>query len=671
MHNTVNSTSYKRLYHTIFLMQISLGKICFHQDRTDEAIAFLEEALKIKKAKLSDKHMSLAETRHLLASLYIKKENFEPVIDLLLSALVAYRGSRDCDILKSDVLDLLGRAFTRTGDIENAIQSYERSLKIKTVLVGVDSSPCSNVLMEIGKLKSSSNDIDGALIAFKEVKRIQKKIYRKDDLSNADLLIQVGLIQDRLKNYGLGLRCFEEALRIRRKLMNSNHPGLAEALVHVGTMHQCHGEPFKSLTLLQDAVQIYQSLSTVDMMVEEYVGALHLLGLAQMKSGDSENALYSLETCLDLQERSHGTESEQWSEVAYDLGLARIEAGLTEAAVILLVKYISLQRGIQSNPNKLSTALLSLGKIYLNQRRVDDAMACFEEALDIRKQQSNSDDDDNNSKKVVDVSEVLFQIGGVREMKKQYLESLVCYEEALKLRLSISSDGDEDTANIVYRIGEVRRVRGQHDLAMQNFTRALDMYKNSVGEAHLSVADCYHSLGYVCDAKCDVLKAMQNHKEGLSVRKIILGGDHVKIAASFDDIAAIYQKQHEHEKALRCLKEALRIRKLRLGSHDIEIGKTLFGMGIIFATIGDTANATGCYNASLEISSSLGSHPKLEAQTLHQIGCLLAESCNYKEALKNWRTCLSKYREGGLKDDHYMVACTLGNIEMAMNALTN
>lgn len=653
-------------------MRISLGKICFHQDRTDKAIACLEEALNIKKSKLSDKHMSLAETRHLLASLYIKNENFESVIDLLLSALVAYRGSRDCDILKSDVLDLLGKAFFRTGDIDNSIQSYERSLKIKTILVGADSSPCSNVLMEIGKLKSLSNDIDGALIAFKEVKRIQKKIYRKDDLRNADLLIQVGLIQDRLKNYGLALRCFEEALRIRRKFLNSNHTGLAEALVHVGKMHQCHSENFKSLTLFKDAVQIYQSLSNGDIMVDEYVGALHLLGLAQMKSGDNENALYSLETCLDLQERSHGSESDQWSEVAYDLGLARIEAGLTEAAVILIVKYISLQRGcveIQSNLNKFSTALVSLGKIYLKQRRVDDAMACFEEALDIRKQQS-SDYDDNNSKKVMDVSEVLFQIGGVRESKKQYLESLVCYEEALKLRSSIFGE-DEDTANIVYRIGEVRRIRGQHDLAMQNFTRALDMYKSSVGEAHLSVADCYHSLGYVCDAKCDVQKAMQNHKEGLSVRKMILGGDHVKIATSFDDIAAIYQKQHEHEKALRCLKEALRIRKLRLGSHDIEIGKTLFGMGIIFATIGDTSNAMGCYNASLEISSSLGSHPKLEAQTLHQIGCLLAESCNYNEALNNWRTCLSKYREGGLEDDHYMVACTLGNIEMAMNALTN
>ena len=226
--------------------------------------------------------------------------------------------------------------------------------------------------------------------------------------------------------------------------------------------------------------------------------------------------------CLDLRGKTFGSESEKWAEVAYDLRIAKGEAGLFEDAVALLDKFILLQRGLENSDERLSTALLSLGKIYLKQRRVDDAMACFEEALGIRKQKSDNE---------LDVLEVLFQIGGVRESKKQYLESLVCYEESLKLRLSVSGE-DEDTADIVYRIGEVRRIRGQHDLALQNFTLALDMYKCSVGETHPSVANAYHSLGYVCDAKNDLLKAMQNHKEGLSVRKIILGGDHVQAPPS-------------------------------------------------------------------------------------------------------------------------------------------
>ena len=162
------TTTYQQTNASYNHMWISMGKIFFHQQKFNDAIACLEEALEIKKSKLPDKHMSLAETRHLLGSLYIRRGDFAHVIPLLLSALVAYRGSQDCDVLKSDVLDLLGRAYAKAGDIDHAILSYEHSLKIKNVVVGTNSSPCSNVLMEIGKLKSLSNDVEGALVAFKE-----------------------------------------------------------------------------------------------------------------------------------------------------------------------------------------------------------------------------------------------------------------------------------------------------------------------------------------------------------------------------------------------------------------------------------------------------------------------------------------------------------------------
>ena len=149
-------------------MWISIGRIYFHQNKVDDAIACLEEALIIKLRFLPEKHMSMAETQHLLGSLYIKKNKFTPAIPLLKSALLGYKGSRDCEIIKSDVLDLLGSAYAKLGENDHAILSYEHSLKIKIVVVGKDGVACANVLMEIGKLKSLEDDIDGALVAFKE-----------------------------------------------------------------------------------------------------------------------------------------------------------------------------------------------------------------------------------------------------------------------------------------------------------------------------------------------------------------------------------------------------------------------------------------------------------------------------------------------------------------------
>jgi tetratricopeptide (TPR) repeat protein len=191
----------------------------------------------------------------------------------------------------------------------------------------------------------------------------------------------------------------------------------------------------------------------------------------------------------------------------------------------------------------------------------------------------------------------------------------------------------------------------------------------TVGDSHLSVANTLHCLGYVCDAQNEPRDAMKYHKEGLNVRKVNLGKNHVLTAASLDDVAGMYQKVGENEKALQCLKEALRIRKLQLVNDSMDIATTLFAMGIVFAASNDNEKASECYSASLAISARNGSNPKLEAQTLHQIGVVNASRCLYREALQSWRTSLSKYREAGLADDHYLVTCTLGNLEVAENVI--
>jgi hypothetical protein len=43
--------------------------------------------------------------------------------------------------------------------------------------------------------------------------------------------------------------------------------------------------------------------------------------------------------------------------------------------------------------------------------------------------------------------------------------------------------------------------------------------------------------------------------------------------------------------------------------------------------------------------------------------------CADSSFLLRRRTSLSKYREAGLADDHYLVTCTLGNLEVAENVI--
>ena len=504
----------------------SVGKVYFHQGKFDDAVVLLEEALRIKKSKLSERHQSLAETEHVLASLYIKKEDFAAAIPLLKSALTTYKSKKDCDIMKSDVLDLLGNAYALSGIHEDAILSYKHSLKIKRAICGLDNIACANVLMEIGKLRAGTGDLNEALVAFKEgefdlslfyfifflgfvlyckfynfdampissnvgvsiVKRIQKKIYGTDNLKNAELLIQVGSIQLLLNNNDMAFKCFTEGLRVRKMFLDENDSNIAEAMTLVGRVHQGKDEHFKSISFFQDAITIYRN-PTNNNMVQECANVCRLLGISQMKIGDHENALSSLDRCLKLRESVCGSDSEEWAEIAYTLGVANAQVGLYDEAVALLEKFVLLKRKPGSvDSENLSNALFQLGLIQSKNRSVDEALELFEEALSIRRKLDDND---------LGVSEVLFQIGSIRETKKQFLESLVSFQESLRLRQFILGK-DEVTADIMLRIGEVHRLRQEFDLAVEMLTTALNTYKETVGEDHLSVASTLHSLGYVC-----------------------------------------------------------------------------------------------------------------------------------------------------------------------------
>jgi tetratricopeptide (TPR) repeat protein len=146
----------------------SIGRIYFYQEKYEEAIDCVEQALKIKDDALHERHISLAETQHLLGSLLIKKGDCSSAVPLLKSALITYKGKKDCEVLKSDVLDLLATAYMNKGDNQFAILSLEQSLKIKTEILGPDDLACANVLMILGKLIAKTENVDGALVAFKE-----------------------------------------------------------------------------------------------------------------------------------------------------------------------------------------------------------------------------------------------------------------------------------------------------------------------------------------------------------------------------------------------------------------------------------------------------------------------------------------------------------------------
>jgi tetratricopeptide (TPR) repeat protein len=188
----------------------------------------------------------------------------------------------------------------------------------------------------------------------------------------------------------------------------------------------------------------------------------------------------------------------------------------------------------------------------------------------------------------------------------------------------------------------------------------------------IEVADSGYSASWKIEARIrlsEMLIAFNNNEQAerlLDEAKII---SQKEKGATPANVAGVYHRQNSIDKACSALKEALRIRISRLGNDHVEVATTLFGMGIIYCDKGDLQRAMDCYEASLNIRMrKIGTSSIEVAQTEHNIGSLYAMQQDYSKALLHWKSALEKYRVT-LRDDHHMVACTIGNIQMAENVL--
>lgn len=214
-----------------------------------------------------------------------------------------------------------------------------------------------------------------------------------------------------------------------------------------------------------------------------------LLGSSYLECDNYDDAVRTLEACLHFQETVKGNESEEWVSIAYDLATAKINSSTNiDEALSLLEQCIVLSKQSGTADGRLANALFQYGQIINNSPdKADEALGHFEECLHIRRGFGN----------VMEISDVLFEIGAIHESKKQYRATLESYQESLALRQSIDAQ-DERTADLLYRTGEVQRLSGKLDKAFNNITIALGAYYMSVGKNHRKVADTFHSLGYIC-----------------------------------------------------------------------------------------------------------------------------------------------------------------------------
>ena len=195
-----------------------------------------------------------------------------------------------------------------------------------------------------------------------------------------------------------------------------------------------------------------------------------------------------------------------------------------------------------------------LGAINTQIHKTQDAMQCYEKAIELRP----------------DYAEAHNNLGNLLNTEGQHEKAIISYEKALEI--------EPELYEATYNLGAIFQERGNYVLAIKNYLKVLD-----INPTH---RDTFINLG-------DVFRQQRKFDESLRVLEKAdkLYPDYAEIK---NNLGLTFRDQGDVVKAIRCYKEAILL--------NINYAEAYNNLGIVFREQGDFKKAVNNYEKAIEIN---------------------------------------------------------------------
>eukprot|EP00934_Nitzschia_sp_Nitz4_P003716 Nitzschia sp. Nitz4//scaffold2_size372955//76566//81071//NITZ4_000380-RA/size372955-snap-gene-0.68-mRNA-1//-1//CDS//3329546647//3706//frame0 len=229
-----------------------LGQCLFDSEETKECVVCLEEALKIRKAKLGDCELVL-HTQITLGNVYRK-------------------------------LDLTAECLAASKDVMFLTEKLYRG----------DEAKSASALFGVAEAYEALDEYEESVSMFEECRELLKRSLGKDHPDVANVYQRLARIHTQHKNFDKAYSNYEEALEIGRANFELEDPQLGEQLYYLGNVSRRRGDFDKAREFLQEALTIFKNKE----MAHETCLALVELGNVYRQTGDADTSVMCFERCM-------------------------------------------------------------------------------------------------------------------------------------------------------------------------------------------------------------------------------------------------------------------------------------------------------------------------------------------------------------------------------------
>jgi tetratricopeptide (TPR) repeat protein len=281
------------------------------------------------------------------------------------------------------------------------------------------------------------------------------------------------------------------------------------------------------------------------------------------------------------------------------------EARYDEAARLQEQSIAETQALLGPDSWEIGTSLINLGVIYSNGGKPDQAIDCYQRALEIYRKSIGLDHPL--------AANAFSALASVLNAKGDARGALDAYEKSIAIKSAALGPEHPETAFTLNNMGDVLLRLGQLDRAKSVIERAYAIKLKTYGPDHSSMAFAEASLGNLYVKLGDLDEALAHAQRALTIDEHGYGDDHPRVAEDRFHVADVLIARHAYGSAIALAERALAILEShkapapQLPAAQFSLARALWGANR------DRARAHSLATTALAKTTDASDHTEIEA----------------------------------------------------------
>ncbi len=508
-----------------------------------KALQDAQEVLAVRERLLGEEHLDTANALDSVAYLLQTQAEYVAAIRYNKRSLAIRRKLLgDENPLVALSLQNLAYCLHASGDFAGAKQNFEEALGIRRRTLGNSHFRTIGTLTKLAILLRDSGDYDNARRYYNEIIEIQRSTHGENHPKTAEAWNNLGIFSRTIGDYDAAQEQYEHALAIQRVTLGEEHPDTTITLCNLGINARLRGDLNEAASLLERALTIQRK--TLGAEHSKTIFTLGCLGSVYFWQAQYGRARECFEEELEVKRRLFPPDHLELAGTLENLAYLFEETRDFEQAERLGKQALAIRRKRLGNAHPVTARSLQYhGKRLRAMGRNSEAVACFEESLNIRRAVYGEghnetmavcyelalaliDDREYDKAKLYltqalaaqekskvneqDKAAVLTALGRIHVEMGEYSQARECMEGALALDMRFFGEKSFRVSRSLNNIAVALRKGGPYKESREYFDQAIDSSRQALGETHPLTLQCMVAMG-------DLLAAMQEHDEAARV----------------------------------------------------------------------------------------------------------------------------------------------------------